>query len=290
MRKTEHAVPVPTKGELKSLSEELEHLRRLLLSRAAGQKDGCCPQQALVAITRLVPGLTGEQWDELAAAHGLRDWMALGLDATSCTNLHRLQKALEELAHQTEHDALTGLANRRAFTRHIRMEMERVERGNGQVSIAVLDIDDFKQVNDTYGHACGDEVLRGLAQVMRENTRAYDVAARIGGEEFALILPGAAALSTKALVERMLEAFRTRSFLCPPSAPFHSTFSCGVASIRGKSPISSNQLLELADMALYEAKAHGKNRVHVARQQEASFDRSTMVHSNEKQFLFSGTE
>src|SRR5690606_12514890 len=97
--------------------------------------------------------------------------------------------------------------------------MERVEGGNGQVSIAVLDIDDFKQVNDTYGHACGDEVLRGLAQVMREIARAYDVAARIGGEEFALILPGAAALSAKALVERMLEAFRTRSFLCPPSAP-----------------------------------------------------------------------
>ncbi|GFM35397.1 GGDEF domain-containing protein [Desulfovibrio psychrotolerans] len=290
MRKTNHEGPPTTKGELKDLSGELEQLRRLLVSHAAELKDENCSQQTLVAITRIVPGLTGEKWDELAAAHGLGDWMALGLDATSCANLLRLQKALEELTHQTEHDALTGLANRRAFTRHMRMEMERVERSNGQVSIAVLDIDDFKQVNDTYGHACGDEVLRVLAQVMRENIRAYDVAARIGGEEFALILPGAAALSAKALVERMLEAFRTRSFLCPPSPPFHCTFSCGVSCIRSKSLISSNKLLELADMALYEAKAHGKNRVHVARQQEASFDRSTMVHSNEKQFLFSGTE
>ncbi len=281
--------------DMRDLTVELEALQQLLLQHSAAQSDnnagGSSAPAGLVAITRLFPGMSIEQWRALAESHGLHEWLALSLDKSSFLNLRHLQRALEELAHQSEHDPLTGLVNRRAFERRLHMEAERVERSNGNVCLAVLDIDNFKQVNDTYGHPCGDEVLCGLSGVLEETKRAYDVAARLGGEEFALLLPGATPLRAKSMVERVLHAFGQHHFACEGHAPFACTFSGGVACLRGNDSLGIAQLMELADQALYEAKRAGKNRIHIARQrQEIEYDRSTMVHSNEKQFLFSGIE
>ncbi|UZP68198.1 GGDEF domain-containing protein [Desulfovibrio mangrovi] len=275
--------------DLRPLSGELESLRQILLQlakeRTSGQTSG------LIAVTRMFNGITIEQWKQVAQKHGLQEWFALSLDESSHLNLSHLLQALEDLAHQSEHDPLTGLENRRAFNRKLQIEAERVDRSNGTVSLACIDIDNFKNVNDTYGHPCGDEVLCGLAEVLSETKRVYDVAARLGGEEFALLLPGASALKAKSMVERVLLRFSEQLFGCEPHAPFSCTFSAGVSCMSGRGTTTPAMLMELADKALYEAKTSGKNCVHVARQQpDFEYDRSTMVHSNEKQFLFSGTE
>lgn len=294
MQKTNSTTFAQFPGDLRALSAELEALRQLLLKYSNEHPEICATSTAesgIIAITRIFPGITLEQWANLAESNGLQDWLALSLDKSSSFNLRHLQQSLEELAHQSEHDPLTGLVNRRAFDRRLLMEAERVERSNGTVCLATIDIDNFKLVNDTYGHACGDKVLCGLADILVETKRVYDVAARLGGEEFALILPGATPLRAKAMVERVLQIFRESQFMCENNTPFSCTFSCGVCSIKGRESINTTQLMELADQALYEAKSQGKNRVIVARQkQEIEYDRSTMVHSNEKQFLFSGIE
>ncbi len=314
MQKTNPDTHSPLPASLDSLEGELESLRRLLSEHANGctHRNGLegkpqvvsspgngaadtpicsSPHNALVSITRFFPGLTLEEWGPLAGAYGLQDWLALALDAPSYRNVWHLQQALELLAHQTEHDPLTGLVNRRGFQRKLDIELERVERSKGVVSIVSIDLDDFKRVNDTYGHPCGDTVLCGLAETLMKTKRTYDVAARIGGEEFCLLLPGASPLKAKAMAERVLDSFSAHAFCCGQHSPFWCTFSAGVAGMQGKHPFSPDQLMALADQALYEAKTHGKNCVHIARQQaEKKYDRSTMVHSSEKQFLFSKAE
>lgn len=295
MQKTSCQEPPATPADMSALSSELEALRTLLRRHAEGHALSTSPdgegQTGILAVARLFPGITLEQWSQLAEDNGLRDWLALSLDESPSLNLHHLQRTLEVLVHQSEHDPLTGLMNRRAFDLRVHMESERMDRGGGHLSLAIIDLDNFKAINDTYGHPCGDTVLRGLADILHESKRTYDVAGRIGGEEFALLLPGASPLRAKAMVERVLTTFAERKFHCERHTPFSCTFSAGIASMRSNDNISVARMTELADNALYDAKQSGRNRVHVSRlEPEIHYDRSTMVHSNEKQFLFSGLE
>lgn len=158
--------------------------------------------------------------------------------------------AMEALANT---DALTGLANRRQL--HDRLE-NRVTAGTGtELAVILLDIDHFKRVNDTHGHAMGDEVLRQVATVLSAVARPGDLVGRWGGEEFLLIAPGA----SPADADRLAEACRgaVEDSAVPPSDPV--TASIGVASLRQDD--TAWTLLSRADEALYEAKAHGRNRV-----------------------------
>lgn len=274
--------------DVSQLTQELTALCSLIASEVPQPE---IETQSTLALAKVVPGLSKETWSLLASEHGLQDWLALSLNSPACANIRQLQTTLEHLTHQSEHDPLTGLPNRRSFERKLEVELERVERSMGQVSLAILDIDNFKQVNDTYGHPCGDEVLVGLAQMLHHSKRAYDVAARIGGEEFALILPGASPAKAQAILERILTRFAVQTFHCDSHTPFACTFSAGVSAVKGRLASSATDLVSLADKALYAAKEGGKNQVHVARLQvETAIDRSTMVHSNEKQFLFSTPE
>lgn len=244
----------------------------------------------LLAVARLFPGMTRHRWLALADEHGLRQWFAIELDKSTNFNLRELQKAVEDLAHQRDHDPLTGLMNRRAFLRQVELELQRVHRGGTELCLAMLDLDDFKRVNDTWGHACGDLVLRRMAELLRDATRAYDVAARIGGEEFVLLLPGASPLRAQALLERLLQDLRDESFECRDET-FRISFSAGIAGCKGATVCRAEELLDRADKALYEAKAAGKARVRVYRLPGVpDYDRSTMVQSDEKQFLFSGND
>ena len=156
-------------------------------------------------------------------------------------------------------DGLTGLANRRQAEDTLSAQLARVGRGGGSVALVFADLDDFKNVNDGWGHPAGDVVLCEFAAVLRESAREMDLAARWGGEEFAVILPDTDADGAVAYAERAREALLERTLLTPAGTPLHLTASFGVATF----PPASNQreLVAQADGALYDAKRGGKNRV-----------------------------
>lgn len=274
---------------VEAATEEIQTLRRALQEGLC--RSDACNAGRMLAVTRLLPGCDEEQWAAAAERLGLTNWIAHPLGSDAGINLLKVQDALDDLSWKSEHDPLTGLPNRRAFERMLKLELQRAERGNSQVSVAALDLDDFKAVNDVYGHPCGDEVLVHVAHHLASGKRAYDVAARTGGEEFALILPGASAVTARLMVERLLAALRAAPVRCAGTGPLHITFSAGVAVCKGSIPCSAEKLMAFADEALYEAKRAGKNRVMISRKSPgAPYDRSTMVQSQEKQILFSGKE
>ncbi len=155
-------------------------------------------------------------------------------------------------------DELTGLANRRALLAFLDQALEQARRGPGQVSVLMIDVDHFKRINDTRGHAVGDAVLRHLALVLAAGVREHDRLGRIGGEEFLVVLPGASLTAAQAVAERMRAAIAA-SPLAGPGAPVDFTVSIGVA--RGDGAQKPDELLSRADAALYRAKDAGRNAV-----------------------------
>ena len=176
---------------------------------------------------------------------------------------------LVRLEKQAREDPLTGLYNRRHFVERFEAERARAKRFRTPLSVALLDIDHFKSVNDTFSHGVGDEVLRVLARLLRKHTRSVDVVARHGGEEFALLFPETDAEGARAACETVRHAVQTH-----PWASLHPklnvTVSVGVASLAGLSEARARPheghgeyetLLSLVDKKLYEAKQGGRNRV-----------------------------
>jgi len=163
-----------------------------------------------------------------------------------------LQEGLREsLRHAAQTDPLTGVLNRHGLLPHLRRELARAERQGPPLSVALCDIDHFKRVNDTHGHAAGDGVLRDFADSLRAHARASDLVARWGGEEFLLVLPDTDAEAARRVVERI----RTRRAAAPRSVR-SVTFSAGVASTSGGEGASDvDALLAQADARLYAAKA-----------------------------------
>ncbi|AHF04188.1 diguanylate cyclase [Marichromatium purpuratum 984] len=155
-------------------------------------------------------------------------------------------------------DSLTGLLNRIAFDLHLETEVARSSRSNAPLVLAILDIDHFKRVNDTYGHPVGDRVIRSLAQMLRKRLRRYDVTGRYGGEEFSVLMPD----TTIAAAEKVMNALREQfALLRLPNASghFQCTFSAGLAELEDDH--SSIVLTSTADAALYQAKRLGRNRL-----------------------------
>jgi diguanylate cyclase (GGDEF)-like protein len=188
--------------------------------------------------------------DEGRLAHWLAAQASIALENA------RLHRAVEQ---QAITDHLTGLANRRRFSESLGLEVSRAERFEGSVSLVLADLDDFKRVNDRFGHQTGDEVLRRFADLMRESMREFDLAARHGGEEFAVLLPETDLEGGVRLAERLAEALRDERFTTRGGETFSVTSSFGVAAFPDVS--SAEQLMLAADRALYEAKKEGKNRV-----------------------------
>lgn len=270
------------------LATELSTLQKELcdFSRKCRKENG---SQDAVWIFRLYQGVTPEEWSELTAKHDLNHWLTLPIDGDAFPHLKHMQERLEKLSYQTEHDALTGLANRRCFDKTLDIEIERSKRGKTPVSLAILDLDDFKRVNDTYGHTTGDEVLARFAEQLRASTRRYDLAARFGGEEFALIMAGSGIVKAQGLLNRLLREFRQIEFTAPDGSTFNVTCSAGLTCYKGSKDITDKQLIELADEALYEAKAAGKDQVKVSKLPFVdNVPNATLVQANEKQFLFGG--
>ncbi len=156
-------------------------------------------------------------------------------------------------------DGLTGLINRRQFNHQLHSEISRAQRHQKPLSLALFDIDDFKKLNDFYGHQLGDRVLKELGQLVTNNVRESDIPARYGGEEFALILTETSQYEAYEILER-LRALIEHTVFCLPDNPLTITISVGVAEL-GPQAKTAFELVELSDAALYEAKKRGKNQV-----------------------------
>lgn len=190
-------------------------------------------------------------------ARELAHW--LGSQAWTALENARLHGRLK---HEVVTDGLTELPNRRGFQQALDTELVRAARLNDTVGLIFADLDDFKQVNDRHGHLAGDDVLRTFADVFRETVREIDVAARHGGEEFAVVLPRTDLAGAELVAERLRAAMEDRTVPGHKGIPFTVTASFGVASYPEAE--SEGALLAAADEALYAAKRAGKNCVCVA--------------------------
>lgn len=171
-----------------------------------------------------------------------------------------LAQALEQIRQLATHDDLTGLLNRRAMLDRMQLEQRRSLRSGSPLLIAQLDIDHFKAVNDTHGHAAGDLVLQSFADTVRRNVRDTDVLARWGGEEFVLLLCDTPASDAVTLMERLRQAVQAMQVpVAQGGQPITVTVSIGLARHAPADPLAGT--LERADQALYAAKAGGRNRV-----------------------------
>ena len=181
--------------------------------------------------------------------HGVRDPLAPGLPAGT------KPPDLDDLQRLASADPLTGLANRRGGGEDIAAEISRARRQNSALSCVLLDIDHFKDVNDTFGHQAGDHVLREISGLLRRTVRAYDILIRWGGEEFLVVLPGVELEQARKLAERIRNAVEA----LPLAGIGGVTVSGGVAALGGD--YSFEAMFEAADRRLYSAKASGRNTV-----------------------------
>jgi diguanylate cyclase (GGDEF)-like protein len=156
-------------------------------------------------------------------------------------------------------DDLTGLVNRRRFKEALEAEIERARRFGEPLAIILADLDDFKRINDLFGHQVGDVVLRSFADLLRSHVRDADVAGRIGGEEFAILLPGTEASEAARVAERMRDSLGGLKLPVSDGQAVHMTSSFGIAQLGPGD--SADDLLRASDEALYRAKSEGKNRI-----------------------------
>ncbi|MGV8930609.1 MAG: diguanylate cyclase [Luteimonas sp.] len=165
----------------------------------------------------------------------------------------------EEIYQLATHDALTDLYNRRHFIEMMEKEIARAMRHERPLTLCIIDVDLFKPVNDRFGHISGDEVLRQIAALMRRHVRNEDVAARIGGEEFAVLLPECDENAAYGFAERLRAAVANAVFT-PGGQPQRITISIGIAALSADRD-TRNRMMAAADAALYRAKSEGRNCV-----------------------------
>ncbi|MGH9688162.1 MAG: GGDEF domain-containing response regulator [Candidatus Acidiferrales bacterium] len=223
----------------------------LLLLTARGQKDD------------LLRGLESGADDYLTKPFDAQELRARLRVGERILELQRnLIAAREELRFRATHDVLTGIPNRATVLDATQRECSRQIRDGGSVSLIILDLDHFKSINDTYGHLCGDQVLREAARRIAACVRTYDTVGRIGGEEFLVVAPTTDGPGSLALAERIRQSIEPG--IETEAGPVTITVSCGVATSEGPNLFAANALLRLADEALYRAKAAGRNRSEIA--------------------------
>lgn len=186
----------------------------------------------------------------------------LSILSTAAALAFRNAQLYERIRYQAERDGLTGLYNHRVFQEKLESYLENAKRENAtfkEISLLLLDIDHFKQMNDTYGHPFGDQVLKRVAGAIQENVRSYDVVARYGGEEFAIILPGCNAITAMKVADEIRQAISRIDFKKGLNQ-IQVTVSGGIATFPSDARERA-ELLERADIALYHAKRNGRNQI-----------------------------
>lgn len=211
---------------------------------------------------------SGETVDLQAMNAGALDYLVKGeINARSLERSLRyalkLADTLEALRRLATHDELTGLLNRREFERILSEEEDRARRFGRSLAMVLLDVDFFKQVNDSHGHAAGDEVLREVARRLARPLRSVDRVARYGGEEFAVMVAEADAAFAHEVAQRLVQTVRSEPVVLSDGTALPITISAGSAETRGAA-MKAATLIQSADKALYAAKAAGRDRAVAA--------------------------
>ena len=193
----------------------------------------------------------GETVRLLVSVFDITDWI---------TNQHQLMESKEKLEKLSQIDELTGIQNRRSLMEKLKMELCIHARKKRPLALAMIDIDHFKKVNDTYGHQCGDTVLIKMANLFAGRLRGYDTLGRYGGEEFVIILPEATPEEAQRICERIRQNVEKKVFHYEKET-IQMTISIGVASSEAHSFPEAEELLKKADDSLYQAKDNGRNQV-----------------------------
>ena len=180
-------------------------------------------------------------------------------DSTLLTTVYARAQRARMVSDALARDSLTGLLKHADIKEQLELEAERAKRSQAPVSVAMIDIDHFKNVNDSYGHACGDNVIRALSNMLRQRLRKVDRLGRYGGEEFVAVLPGCNSDDAYQLLESIREAFNALQF-SSGGQQFHCSFSAGISACEADA-WADEELLERADRALYRAKQSGRNRL-----------------------------
>lgn len=190
-------------------------------------------------------------------------WCINAYRAQAGSNSIKLEEEREKLNIQATTDTLTGLHNRRYFLEHANMRLQECLRNNEEASIILFDIDKFKSVNDTYGHATGDVVICAVSEVASSQLRPYDLIARYGGEEYIVFLPRTSVSVAQDVAERIRKSVEG-NVINFQSVSLKCTISLGVAKSSTSEPVDLDELIAVADDALYRAKEGGRNRVETA--------------------------
>lgn len=215
---------------------------------------------ALSAVIDTLMADTKSVQTSLANSRGELEAARVEVDAAT-QRIRELEAALDEASMQVKEDQLTGAYNRRGLDEMFAREKDRSTQTGQPLSMVLLDVDNFKQLNDHYGHLTGDQVLKHLVDTISANLRPNDIVARLGGEEFVLLLPATPAEAAAQLTER-LQRQLTRAYFMADQDRLVITFSAGVTTWKlGEDEVDT---IERADQAMYRAKLAGKNRVHIA--------------------------
>lgn len=181
--------------------------------------------------------------------------------------IYTLEEEMSAVSALVHVDPLTGALNRRGLEAAFAREAARAQRLAQPLAIAIIDLDHFKRVNDMYGHDLGDQVLRGVVQVLRDTLRGSDTFSRYGGEEFVLLMPDTSPEEALGILQRVQEQLHLRPFHTR-DYPLHASFSGGISALRPG--LTQDQTITLADEALYRAKHEGRRRIYLAAQANSS--------------------
>jgi len=232
--------------------------------------DTCSPEEEAMALSAGVDAVLVTPFHPMVLSARLHSLLRIKA-------LHdELSSANTRLQELSRIDPGTGLYNRRHFFERLEEEFERVKRHKDNLSVIMLDVDHFKEVNDTYGHLFGDFVLAQLAVILQNTSRRIDIVARYGGEEFAFILPATTIWSAASLAERIRRTV-AESVFKKDESEMRVTVSLGVAEVRQSMASNSDNIVMFADKALLKAKAQGRNRMAVY----GVYDRSVPIFGDD---------
>jgi diguanylate cyclase (GGDEF)-like protein len=187
-------------------------------------------------------------------------------------------KLREDLREQAIQDPLTGLCNRRYLEENLGRDLHRTRRDNAPLCVVMVDLDNLKPLNDTFGHDAGDEVLRALAHLLRDNLRKSDISCRYGGDEFVLVLPDSSVADTRHRVEKIRDLVKEKQIRHDGKLLDPITISVGIAAAPEHGSTAA-ELIQAADHAMYAAKQAGRNRIVIYAAQESPIVRNEMVYT-----------